>query len=372
MTTLTQESEGRPEGAVVLTGATGFVGSMVLERLLAAGDVDVIALVRAPDDEAALGRLRRTALLTWGDPDVLGDRVRAVAADVEHDRLGLPPEGWDALARQAGTIVHAAASVSFALPLDEARAINVEGTRRMVELAAAARGAGRVGRLVHVSTAYVHGRADGLGREDGPDGTPEFRNTYEQTKHEAETVVHALGGATAIVRPSIVVGDSRTGWTNSFNVIYTPLRAVAERVLTYVPAAPDSVLDLVAIDQVVDVIATLVERPSWRGTVQAVAGADAPVMQDFANLVCEHLDIPRPAQCVPGDAALNGVYAPYADVKVRFEASEAFALGMARVPIERLVPLMLDHAERAGWRAPTEPTPGLLRPRPTASAVRAA
>jgi len=364
-------ADRRAQGTVVLTGATGFVGSVVLERLLMAGDVEVVALVRARDDAAALERLRGTARATWGDADVLRGRVRVLAADLERPGLGLRPEAHEALAAQAGTIVHAAASVSFALPLEEARAINVEGTRRMVELAARARERGLAGRLVHISTAYVHGRTEALGREDGPVGTPEFRNTYEQTKWEAEAVVAALGGATAIVRPSIVVGDSRTGWTSSFNVIYTPLRAVAERVLTYVPASPTSLLDLVAIDQVVDVVAGLVDRPGWTGTVQAVAGDDAPVMQDFANLVCGHLDIPQPARCEPGDAALNGVYAPYADVRGRFELGRALELGMTRVPLEQLVQVMLEYAERSGWRVPDGPDPSLLRPHPTALLRRA-
>jgi nucleoside-diphosphate-sugar epimerase len=335
-----------PEDHVtVVTGATGFVGSMVLERLIARG-VRVAALIRATDDADARRRLEELALRTWGDPAVVAG-VQALAADVERDRLGLPGDAYDALAGRAAAVVHCAASVRFDLSLDEAHAINVTGTERMVELAEHARRLDAAGRFVHVSTAYVHGRAVGLARETGPSATPRFRNTYELTKHRAERVVERLEGA-AIVRPSIVVGDSLTGWTSSFNVVYPPLRALVTGVLKVVPAPADAILDLVPVDQVVDVVCGLLDDPSMAGVVQAVSGTMAPTMEEFARLAYAHAGLPM-TPCVPTEAEQIGVYAPYVDVWARFEFARAGGLGVRPTPIGELVPRLLDHAAAAAW-----------------------
>ncbi len=333
------------DGITVLTGATGFVGSLVLERLIERG-AQVVALVRADDDAAARGRLEQLAEQTWGDPAVVAG-VEAVAADLERERLGLTAPAYDALAARAGAVVHCAASVRFDLPLSEAEAINVTGTERMLELAARGRERGASARFVHVSTAFVHGRAHGLAREEGPPAAPAFRNTYELTKRRAEQAVAELDGA-AIVRPSIVVGDSRTGWTSSFNVVYPPLRALVSGRLDVVPAPADAILDLVPVDHVVDVVCALLDDPATAGVVQAVGGELAPTMGEFARLALEHAGRPM-LPCVPAAADQIGVYAPYVDVWARFEFARARALGMQRTPIEQLVPLMLDHAAAARW-----------------------
>jgi thioester reductase-like protein len=350
----------REEHVTVVTGATGFVGSMVLERLLQRGS-PVLALVRAADADAARRRLEELAERTWGDRAVVA-QVEVVAADVERERLGLDGAAYDALAARAAALVHCAASIRFDLSLEDAHAINVVGTERMVALAERARELNADGRFVHVSTAYVHGRASGLARESGPAGEPSHRNTYEQTKHRAEAIVAALDGA-AIVRPSIVVGDSSSGWTSSFNVVYPPLRALVSGVLEVVPAAADALLDLVPVDQVVDVICGLLDEPSLSGVVQAVGGDAAPTMEQFARLSLAHVARPM-APCVPSAAEQIGVYAPYVDVHARFEFARAGELGVTPVAIEQLVPLLLDHAEAAAWGRRTVLRPSPLRAAP--------
>jgi nucleoside-diphosphate-sugar epimerase len=68
--------------------------------------------------------------------------------------------------------------------------INVEGTREVIGLAREAKSCGRLDRFIHVSTAYVAGKVTGTFRERQLDAGQEFRNTYEQTKWEAEHVVN--------------------------------------------------------------------------------------------------------------------------------------------------------------------------------------
>lgn len=340
---------------IVLTGATGFVGSLILERLLAR-EARIVALVRAADDAEAAGRLADLAERTWGDRTLVAG-VRVIAADLERDRLGLDAEAWDRLAAGAGSIIHCAASVQFDLAPAEAEAINVAGARRMVALAERARELGAAARFIHLSTAYVHGRSTGVAREDGPSGRPVFRNTYEQSKHQAEAVVATLPGA-ATLRPSIIVGDSTSGWTSSFNVLYMPLRALIGGILKAVPATPEALLDVVPVDQVVELVLTLLDRPDVAGVVQAVSGEHAPTVERFATIALEHMGLPG-VPCDPAAAERIGAYAPYTDVYHPFELARAAELGARPAAVEELVPRLLDHAIAAKWgrRRIPRPTP---------------
>jgi thioester reductase-like protein len=174
---------------VFLTGATGFLGMEVLARLLEAGDRKVVALVRAADDAAAEDRLYGVLNTLWRDPTPYRANVRAVAGDVTSPGLGLEQTARNALAEEVGAVLHCAASISFDLPVEDARAINVEGTREVIGFARECKALGRLERFVHVSTAYVAGKYEGTFRERQLDAGQEFRNTYEQTKWEAEHVV---------------------------------------------------------------------------------------------------------------------------------------------------------------------------------------
>src|SRR5689334_24899862 len=134
---------------ILLTGATGFVGMTVLARLLAAGR-EVHCLVRARDDDDADARLR--SILNRVQAPSTG-RAVAVAGDLTAPRLGLG-DRHDAIAARVGTVIHSAASVAFDLPIEEARPINVEGTRRVLDFAGAVPDLQRV---AYVSTAQVTG-----------------------------------------------------------------------------------------------------------------------------------------------------------------------------------------------------------------------
>src|SRR3954451_11181176 len=76
-------------GAVLLTGATGFVGMEILARYLERTDRPVITPVRARDQAEATTRLRDTAACLFGDAEAFSDRIVAVPADIEQPHLGL-------------------------------------------------------------------------------------------------------------------------------------------------------------------------------------------------------------------------------------------------------------------------------------------
>jgi thioester reductase-like protein len=267
-----------PRGAIFLTGATGFLGMELLARYLERTDRHVYALVRAGEEAGAAERLRGVIENLSGDPDAHRGRWTAVAGDAEAPGLGIEPERRRELAAEIGDIVHSAASVSFSLPLEESRRINVAGTRRVLEFAELCRERGGLRNLAYVSTAYVAGDHPGDFGEDELDVGQEFRNAYERSKFEAEQLVRSFADRlpVQIFRPSIIVGEQSSGWTASFNVLYPPLKAFEAGAYPALPARPDTPVDVVPVDYVADAIFELAQRPAERGEVHhLVAGRRA-------------------------------------------------------------------------------------------------
>src|SRR4051812_38646989 len=107
--------------SVLLTGATGFVGTEILARYLERTDEQLYVAVRARDEAEAGERVGETMRRFFGDRDAYRDRVFAVRADIERPGLGRSPSELESLAERVTDIVHAAASVSFSLPLGDSR-----------------------------------------------------------------------------------------------------------------------------------------------------------------------------------------------------------------------------------------------------------
>lgn len=339
-------------GALLLTGATGFLGGQVLRRLLAETERDIVALTRRP--------------LELQHP-----RLRTVTGDLTAGPLPPIPTDID-------TVIHCAASVAFDLPIEEQRAVNVNGTRRVLEAAERLPGLKRV---MHVSTAYVAGTHAGSFGPDDLDRGQTFRNTYEQSKFEAEVAVRASGLPVQVVRPSIVVGDQHSGWTTSFNVVYGPLRAYSRGVMKVAPGRYDAPVDVIPVDVVADGMLALLGEPVG-DTHLLVAGPQATTVGEFVELAAERFG--RPPAFVIDPAALAEVISglpadeqisarrsleqaetllPYFDVSCTFDDPETVAtLARHGIGIPRLADYLgrlIDYAERTNWgkrrRAVPEP-----------------
>ena len=184
---------------VFITGARGFLGRNLLEAAARKlPRAEFVLLARSQQAGEDLSRNFR-----W-----LGrDRLRIVQGDIVHAGLGLTPSD-SALLAPVTEVWHLAASTSF--DDRELAAIyegNVVGTENMLAMAA---GLPKLGRFVHVSTAYVAGTNPGPIAEDDMPARTKFRNSYEATKWGAEQAVRQSGLPFVIFRPSIIMGDSRT------------------------------------------------------------------------------------------------------------------------------------------------------------------
>jgi long-chain acyl-CoA synthetase len=372
-----------------LTGGTGFLGGEVLVRLLERDQRPVYVLVRAASDEEASARLRGLLASLLGSADPWSQRAIAIRGDVTRPWLGIGSDRREWLAERVDEVIHCAASVSFTLGLDESREINVQGTRRVVELGQLCARRGGLDRFVHVSTAYVAGTHAGSFTENDLQVGQEFRNPYERTKFEAEHVVRERGWAlpVQIVRPSIVVGDSATGWTPAFNVLYGPLKAFSRGAYPVIPARRSAPVDVVPVDYVADAIVALADRP--RATYNLTAGEWTSTVGDLIELGSSVAGQPAPRVLPPqlyrglihpvlvrtGSEARrralrrSEVYFPYFAMRTHYDneyAREVLApLGIEVPPLSSYFERLMRFAGAAEWgRRPVARHEVVGRPRP--------
>jgi thioester reductase-like protein len=201
-----------------VTGFPGFIGKRLVRDLLAESkDVRVACLVEPKMEDAA----RKAADELPG-----GARVEILPGDITDRRLGLSDEDYERLTAETTAVFHLAAIYNLAVPLELAQRVNVDGTGNVIEFCQRCE---KLERHNYVSTAYVAGTRQGVVYEHELIQGQWFKNHYESTKFQAEVWVRESMDKvpTAIYRPAIVVGDSKTGETQKFDGPYYMLRAIA-------------------------------------------------------------------------------------------------------------------------------------------------
>jgi thioester reductase-like protein len=280
---------------ILLTGATGFLGARLVQELLDRQPQGRLALlIRSRANQTS--QQRADAIV----PPAQRHRIAVYSGDVSLPSCGLDAVARQRLAAETTRVIHCAATVRFDHSLSEARQINVEGTRRVLDLAASAR---NLRSLAYVGTAYVAGERTGLIREDELGVGQSYRNTYEQTKSEAEALVRSrladLPGV--VLRPSIIVGDSKTGVTSNFKMMYWPLKIYARRLWRTVPGYPNAILDIVPVDYVAAAVAYLAfDQATLGSTVHLCAGPHgSATIQQIAQRAAEYFRVPEPRYVEP-------------------------------------------------------------------------
>jgi thioester reductase-like protein len=184
-----------------LTGATGFIGRHLVQRLLER-EGDIYVLVR----ETSQDKLATLIEEKWG-PDAQA-RIKPVVGDLSEPRLGVSSQQVEELTGHVDHFFHLAAMYDMTADDETNRVANVEGTRHAVELANAL----NAGIFHHTSSIAAAGKFKGLFREDMFDEGQKLDHPYHRTKFEAEKLARTQTTVPwRIYRPAIVVGNSVTG-----------------------------------------------------------------------------------------------------------------------------------------------------------------
>ncbi|MFH8562536.1 amino acid adenylation domain-containing protein [Streptomyces sp. NPDC017988] len=253
---------------VFLTGATGFLGVYLVDRLLRAGVEGVHCLIRAQDQQEATARLAARMRRYGVDPEPLMGRVVTIPGDLAKHHFGMADDAWARLARDIDLIVHCGSRVNFAYPYRALAPINVGGTRTVLELAA--ENSTKPVHYISTITVIVGFGTAGIGHveEDTPlDHVERLSLGYPETKWVAESLVAEAGRRglpIAIHRPYEVTGATGTGVWNTDTMMCALFRTIAETGL-----APDMSLplDFVPVDYTADAIVHIITHQEPDGRV---------------------------------------------------------------------------------------------------------
>ncbi|MFJ9820388.1 thioester reductase domain-containing protein [Streptomyces sp. NPDC101151] len=212
----TDVPEPLPPRRILLTGATGFLGSHMLLDLLRHSDAHVYCLVRAADEAAAaerLGAQLRSYRLPWSAE--IRRRITVLPGDIRRPRLGLTDEQWASLAHELDSIVGVAAAVDFLRGYHSLRGSNVLGALTLAELAAT----GRPKPLHHISSIAVFNEVGitSMGEDDPLAHVDRLVSGYDQSKWAAEVALRRArdhGLVVTALRPGGIGGHTRTGAYN--------------------------------------------------------------------------------------------------------------------------------------------------------------
>ncbi len=266
-----------PRGGVVfVTGYPGFIGRRLVRRMaeLRGRDLRLALLVRPERGDQV-----RESLPALGAAE-----AEVLEGDVTRMHFGLSGLEYKHLAREVTEIWHLAAVDDLSAEARLIRAVNVEGTRTVLELA---RAAAHLQRLHHFSSAVVSGNREGVILEDELEMGQSFGNPYEESKYLAERLVREAQPSlpVTVYRPSIVVGDSRTGEIDRFQGPYElAILLVASPLAVPLPLPRNGIapLNAVPVDFVVEAALSIGANPAAAGrTVHLVDPAPLSVRRVY-------------------------------------------------------------------------------------------
>ena len=254
--------------AIFLTGATGYLGSYLVEGLFRLHRERLNLLVRAKSETEAHERLWQSLQLHFDFPefqDYLNERVRIFRGDLTGERFGLDDDEYHSLVDSTDAVLHCAASLNRKSE-KQCLNVNLRGSLEVIQLARRAQNHHGLRRYSHVSTVAVAGkRQDEVVTEDASiDWARSDYDPYARTKKFCEHMVHQLlrDVPHTIFRPAIVMGDSRRPETTQFDMVQA-FDMLAR--LPVLPLRPGDKIDIVPANYVSAAIVKIhqMQQPSY-------------------------------------------------------------------------------------------------------------
>lgn len=271
---------------IFLTGFPGFIAERLVKRL-ANKNVKFYLIVQKSFIEKAERDIERFASETSTPPE----NFVVVEGDITQKNLGIGDKDSEVIRRETTNVFHLAAVYDLAVGKDLAFSVNVEGTKNVNEFVVTLP---NLRRYNYVSTCYVAGGRPGEILETELEHDAPFRNFYEETKYLAEIEVEHLKSTipTTIFRPSVVVGDSKTGETAKYDGIYYLINylKIFPHLFRFVNVGNKNVrLNLVPVDFVVESLAALSRDDETIGKTIALADPNPLTTEEIFDAIAETL-----------------------------------------------------------------------------------
>jgi nucleoside-diphosphate-sugar epimerase len=244
-----------PRRTVLLTGASGVVGQ---------------ALLRALAHHRVIGMVRRSG----------ANGHETVVGDLALPRLGLSAEKYDQVAAETDVIVHSGALTTWGLTDEQYEAVNVAGTRHVLELAKQA------GAPIHfISTCFVYAL--------DPDAPIALRDEnivrpYVASKLRAEELLRDSGHPVTIYRPTNLVGDSRTGASSEPQIVQTMSDWICRGRAPYIPSHPGNLIDVVPQDVLTDLVRRALDADDLGADYWVTYGPAAMTIDEALEICVDH------------------------------------------------------------------------------------
>jgi len=238
---------------VLITGATGTLGSELVPLFAKESDTFIYLLVRAQDDMKLQERFQNL-LAFLGIPLTKAPNIIPIRGDVSEPQLGMDSKQYVELTTQCTHLVHAAATIKLNMTPEEAHKATLVPTENIFQFIDLCRKNGQFLKLDYVSTVGIAGKMQGAIEERFFPETREFHNNYERYKAKSEAIVWQqiqAGLPATIHRPSMIVGNSQTGRIVNFQGFYFLTRFISGHpTYGFIPKLPKLTVDTVPVDYV--------------------------------------------------------------------------------------------------------------------------
>lgn len=275
-----------------ITGFPGFISSKLIQKLLVE-DPNAHFELLVYKDQYYKATIEMDKL-------VQDSRYTLIKGDITLPDLGVDEETKNRLYNKVTHVFHLAAIYDLAVPKDLAYKVNVTGTENVLQFVSQIFS---LERFIYFSTAFVSGDRTGEILETELDCGQSFKNHYEATKYEAERRVqrHISELPITIIRPGIVMGDSKTGETAKFDGPYFVMRFLDKFARIPIPyiGKGAALINLVPIDFVVNATVFLANDQRAAGCVYHLTDPNPLTAREAYRLICEILLGKEPSYTLP-------------------------------------------------------------------------